>query len=78
MISTTLYFLLAVFFQILSIEGEEVFKADIMVYNIATAGENYSNMSAVDTSVHFQSGVMKVVFLNKFVMDLLVRTLSSM
>ena len=58
--------------QILSIDGQEVFHVDIGVFNGATSGENYSNMEAVDTSVKFDSGCMKIVFLNKFVSSLLV------
>ncbi len=42
------------------------------MYNGATEGDDYSNMEAVDTRVEFDSGTMKVVFLNKFVTDLLV------
>ena len=64
--------LLLVPLQILSIEGKEVFNVDIGVFNGATSGSNYSNMSAVDTSVKFDSGCMKIVFLNKFVSEVLV------
>lgn len=58
--------------QILSIDGEEVFSVEVGVYNGATDGANYSNMEVVDTSVNFVSGCMKIVFLNKFVNELLV------
>src|SRR6218665_3312008 len=58
--------------QILSFEGGEVFKANIIVFNDATRGSNYSDMQCVDTKVALNTGCMKVVFLNKFVQDLLV------
>ena len=59
----------------MAIEGDGVFSANISVFNGATDGAGYSDMSKVDTDVHFQTGCMKVVFLNKFVMNLLVSVL---
>lgn len=58
--------------QILSFEGGEVFKADITVFNDATKGANYFDMQCVDTKVELNTGCMKVIFLNKFVQDMLV------
>ena len=64
----------SIFFQILSIDGdsEGVFNAKISVYNFATKGAGYADMNNVDTDVQLNTGCMKVVFLNKFVMELLV------
>ncbi|CAH1251543.1 VPS13A [Branchiostoma lanceolatum] len=53
--------------KILSIVGKEVFALNIVVYNDATKGQGYRDMSVVDTSVGLQVGCIKVVFLNKFV-----------
>ena len=58
--------------QIVSIKGDEVFRVNLVLYNGATDGENYSDMSKSDISVQFESGCMNVVFLNKFVNDILV------
>ena len=59
--------------QILSVDkGEKVFQVELAVFNGATDGENHNNMELVDTSVSLSTGSMKVFFLNKFVMDLLV------
>ncbi|XP_064596383.1 intermembrane lipid transfer protein VPS13C-like [Liolophura sinensis] len=57
--------------QILSIEGSEVLKADIVAYNGGTEGEKFADMNCVDTSVAVKIGCMKITFLNKFVTDLL-------
>ena len=59
-------------FQILAFEGGEVFRLNVAAYNGATEGEDYKNMERVDTSIALDTGTMKIVFLNKFVMDLLV------
>ncbi|XP_035670900.1 vacuolar protein sorting-associated protein 13C-like isoform X6 [Branchiostoma floridae] len=53
--------------KILSIVGKEVFALNIVVYNDATKGQGYRDMSVVDTSVGLQVGCIRVVFLNKFV-----------
>ena len=60
------------FFQILYFEGNQVFQAVVMVFNDATQGAGYLDMKAVDTSATVRTGCMKVVFINKFVQDLLV------
>jgi len=57
---------------VLSFDGDEVFNADITLFNNATAGNNYLDMSSVDASFRLQTGCMKVIFLNRFVQDLLV------
>ena len=45
----------------------------IVTYNNATSGSNFKNMEAVDIKFIMSIGCIRVVFLNKFVMDLLVR-----
>ena len=47
-------------------------KLDLTLFNGNTEGERYSDMSAVDIKVDVVLGQIKVVFLNKFVTDLLV------
>ena len=59
----------------MSIKGDEVFRVNFVLYNGATEGENYSDMSKADISVQFESGCMNVVFLNKFVNDILVSSI---
>ena len=51
---------------------------DIVAYNDATEGENYKKMDIVDTSISLDTGTMKIVFLNKFVMDLLVSSFTAL
>jgi len=57
---------------VLSFDGDEVFNADITLFDNATAGKNYLDMSSFDASFRLQTGCMKVIFLNRFVQDLLV------
>ncbi|KAK3590891.1 hypothetical protein CHS0354_020869 [Potamilus streckersoni] len=57
--------------KILQIEGTEVLNLNLAIYNDGTADEKYSDMSCVDMAVTVNLGRIKVVFLNKFVMDLL-------
>jgi len=59
-------------FQVLSFDGDEVFTADITLFENATTGKNYADMRRVDALFKLQTGCMKVVFLNRFVQDLLV------
>jgi len=61
----------AIYPKILTFEGSSVFSAAIVVYNNATDGLDYCDMQCVDTRVALNTGCMKVVFLNKFVQDLL-------
>ncbi len=42
------------------------------MFNGATAEDGYSDMNAVDMRVGLSVGGIRAVFLNKFVMDLLV------
>ena len=58
--------------QVLSFDGDEVFRADLTLIENATTGKNYLDMSRVDALFKLQTGCMKVVFLNRFVQDLLV------
>ena len=44
----------------------------VVVHNGATEGNNYLDMRLVDTAVSLETGCMKVIFLNKFVQDLVV------
>lgn len=57
--------------KILQIEGSEVLKADVVVYEGGTEGEKYADMKCVDTSVGVEIGCLKIVFVNKYVNDLL-------
>jgi len=57
---------------VLSFDGDEVFSADVTLHDNATAGKNYLDMNSVDASFKLQTGCMKVIFLNRFVQDLLV------
>lgn len=47
-------------------------KLNLTIYNNATEGDKYSDMSCVDTSVDIQLGCIRGVFLMRFVSDLLV------
>lgn len=49
-----------------------MFHANITIFNDATRGSNYLDKDCVDTKVALNTGCMKIVFLNKFVKDLLV------
>lgn len=55
--------------KILSILGGELFNVHLTQYTNATAGDNYSNMEAVDTQIDLTLGQICVVFLNKYVAD---------
>lgn len=50
-----------------------MFDLKITVFNEGTAGSNYANSQCFDLSVLLNTGCMQVVFLNKFVQDILVR-----
>ena len=56
----------------LSFDGDKVFNADITLFDNATTGKNYLDMNCVDALLRLQTGCMKVIFLNRFVQDLLV------
>ena len=70
----TIYFstFLLCSYQIVTFENGDVFNLAIVVFNGATEGPDYSNMSKVDTSIQLATGSMKIVFLNKYVNSLLV------
>ena len=50
-------------------------KFDLTLFNDNTEGERYSDMSAVDIKVGVVLGQIRVVFVNKFVTDMLVSVL---
>ena len=50
-------------------------KFDLTLFNDNTEGERYSDMSAVDIKVGVVLGQIRVVFVNKFVTDMLVRAI---
>lgn len=47
----------------------------VVAYNDGTSGSNCRNMEAVDVKFQMNIGCIRVVFLNKFVMHLLVSIL---
>ncbi|XP_048251088.1 vacuolar protein sorting-associated protein 13A-like isoform X4 [Haliotis rufescens] len=57
--------------KILGIEGSEVLKLDVVAYNNGTAGDKYGDMSCMDTKVDVALGCIRLVFLNRYVTDLL-------
>lgn len=52
---------------------EEVFNFNLTLYPEATQGEAYKDVSKVDGKASLRVGCMKIVFLNKFLVSLLVR-----
>ena len=56
----------------MEIQGDAVLQVALVIYNGATDGDKYSDMSCVDTSVDVTLGCIRLVFLNKFVQSLLV------
>jgi len=56
----------------LSFGGDDVFTLDLALHNDGTQGKKYIDMHAFDVEVSLQTGCMRVVFLNKFVQNLLV------
>ncbi|ESO95114.1 hypothetical protein LOTGIDRAFT_160876 [Lottia gigantea] len=57
--------------KIMSIEGGEVLKLEVVIYNDGTEGKHYGDMSCVDTQLDVNIGCIKLVFLNRYVADLL-------
>ncbi|KAK3093140.1 hypothetical protein FSP39_011676 [Pinctada imbricata] len=57
--------------NIMEIQGDAVLNVALVIYNQATEGDKYSDMSCVDTSVNVTLGRIRLVFLNKFVQALL-------
>ena len=58
------------FSKILSMQSQQVFAVEIVVFNDATVGSDLFNMSSVDLSVKLNVGQIRAVFLNRFVMDI--------
>ncbi|XP_065656239.1 intermembrane lipid transfer protein VPS13A isoform X1 [Hydra vulgaris] len=57
------------FSKILSMQSDQVFDIEVVVFNDATIGTNLYNMSAVDLLIKLDVGQIRAVFLNRFVMD---------
>ncbi|XP_070537095.1 intermembrane lipid transfer protein VPS13A-like isoform X2 [Ptychodera flava] len=57
--------------KILSIKDTQVLNLHVVAYNGATLGEYYSDMNAVDTEIKLTVGRIGMVFLNKFVSQVL-------
>lgn len=49
-----------------------VYYSQVVAYNGALSGSNFRNMEAADVKFQMGIGCIRVVFLNKFVMNLLV------
>lgn len=58
----------------MSIADKEVFDFHMLNYTDATEGDSYLDMSNVDTAVTLTVGCIQVIFLNKFLDSVLVRT----
>ena len=52
-------------------EGEKVLNTKLIIYDDATKGDNYGILTNVDTSVEVDIGCIRLIFLNKFVSDIL-------
>lgn len=55
--------------------GNEVFRFNLDLYPDATEGDAYFDMSKVDGVVSLNVGCIQIVYLHKFLMSLLVKTL---
>lgn len=62
-------------FQAVSIMGNEVFRFNLDLYPDATEGDSYTDMSKVDGVVSLNVGCIQIVYLHKFLMSLLVKSL---
>lgn len=62
-------------FQVVSIVGNEVFRFNMDLYPDATEGDFYTDMSKVDGVMSLNVGCIQIVYLHKFLMSLLVKTL---
>lgn len=58
--------------QIVEVMDAEAWDANVKVYGEATEGHNYLDMNRVNTSVALTFGCARIVFLNKFIKDVLV------
>lgn len=63
---------LPVILQIVEVMDAEAWDANVKVYGEATEGHNYLDMNRVNTSVALTFGCARIVFLNKFIKDVLV------
>lgn len=61
----------ALYSKIVSIVNQEVFSLQVVVFNEVTSGRHFRDMEAVDVKFQMRIGCIRVVFLNKFVMNLL-------
>ena len=57
--------------------SEDAFDTKIVVFNDATTGAKYQDLLAVDTSLAVSVGCIRVIFLNKFVSEVMVRTVNE-
>lgn len=55
--------------------GNEVFRFNLDLYPAATEGDSYTDMSKVDGVVSLNVGCIQIVYLHKFLMSLLVKSL---
>ena len=60
-------------YKILLFPLSNVYFSQVVVFNEAASGRNLRDMEAVDVKFQMGIGCIRVVFLNKFVMNLLVR-----
>lgn len=58
--------------QILSVEGKELMNVNATVYDNDNMGKQREDLNRPDASFKLETGCMRVVFLNRFVMELLV------
>lgn len=57
--------------------GNEVFRFNLDLYPDATEGDSYTDMSKVDGVVLLNVGCIQIVYLHKFLVSLLVKSLFS-
>lgn len=57
--------------RIISMQADEVFDLEVAIFENGTKGTKLFDMTCVDTSVKLSIGRMRVVFLYRFIMDLL-------
>lgn len=61
----------------MEIVGKEAWDVQVSLFGGATEGNHYLDMERVDTSITLTFGGARIVFLNKFVTDVLVSLLSQ-
>ena len=57
--------------KIVSMQEDQVFDLEIAIYENGTKGSKQFDMTSVDTNIKFRVGQMRVVFLYRFIQDLL-------